>query len=356
MRLSNRHDMETAPSLIRSASIFDQSDLNRRQIVLTHELAHIIDASADLSDQYEWNRLVTPYLQYYRNQYHNFSGYEYAVDPRAVRFGLPTFYAARNTEEALAEYTAAFLWTGWSPCIGIKRFIQTNMLASLEKANAQHELLIQACAESERRNWKRVIAIYTELLRLKPDSIPSRVGLAEAWAQLTDVEMTEFNASAALRMLQNNRAIYACDVKYCQELIAWTLVKHGISYSESGLEHNAIEEYDKSLSLMPNFDFAYSQRGRSYYFLKKYKEAIRDYSKALALGLIEAETYARRGDSFSHLKQYQRAIKDYTKAISLNCRYGWAYGLRSAAYRKLGKYELATKDELMATKLKHQTT
>ncbi len=352
----NEYDIATADSLIRCTPNFIRSDFSTRQITLVHELAHAIDASASLSDSYEWNCLIMPYLQYYRNRYQNFSHDSYALDPRAVRFGLPTFYAAKNTQEALAEYTTYFLECGWCPDVGIKRFIQQKMLAEFAKPDTQHDLLMQACAESERLNWKQVVVIYTKLLRVEPDSIPARVGLAEAWGKLDDVEMTEFNAFTALRMLQNNRAVYADDVKFCQRQIAWCIARHGRSYSDSGLEYKAIEEYNKSLRVLPNFNFAYAQRGRSYYFLKKYKEAIRDYSKALDLGLIEAETYARRGDSFSHLKQYQRAIEDYTKAISLNRRYEWAYGLRSAAYRKLGKYKLATQDKLMVVKLKHQTT
>ena len=236
-----------------------------------------------------------------------------------------------------------------------KDLSKRKMLATFAKPDAQRELLIQAFAEKERRNWKRVIVIHTELLRLKPNCIPSRAGLAEAWAYLDDPEMTEFNASAALRMLQNNGAIYSDGIKFCEGWMAWALAKIGINYSESRLEYKAIGEYNKSLSFVLNFAFAYAQRGRSYYFLKQYKNAIRDYSKALSLGLIEAETYARRGDCFSHLGQYQRAIDDFTKAISLNHHYEWAYSFRSIVYKKLGKYQLAAKDNEMALKLKHKS-
>ena len=63
------------------------------------------------------------------------------------------------------------------------------------------------------------------MLRLNPNSIPSRVGLAEAWGQLNEPEITEYNVSQALEMLKRNGATYTHNFKYCQELMAWACRK-----------------------------------------------------------------------------------------------------------------------------------
>ena len=97
MHPSSQHGiLETAPSLIRCSSYIVQESLNRCQIILMHELTHAIDTSEDLSDGYDWNYLVAPYIQRYRNKHHTFCGCAYAIDPRAVRFGLPTFLCSHK--------------------------------------------------------------------------------------------------------------------------------------------------------------------------------------------------------------------------------------------------------------------
>lgn len=80
----------------------------------------------------------------------------------------------------------------------------------------------------------------------------------------------------------------------------------------------AIGDFDKDISLSPNFDVAYYNRGLAYSAKGQYDRAIEDYNKAISLNPNFAEAYNNRGLAYSAKGQYDRAIGDFDKAISLS--------------------------------------
>ena len=107
----------------------------------------------------------------------------------------------------------------------------------------------------------------------------------------------------------------------------------------------AIEDYNKAITLVPNYAEAYYNRGNAYRLRGKggdYQKAIEDYNKAITFVPDYAEApiiYNNRGLAKVRLNDYTGAINDYTKAIKLKLYYAEAYYNRGNAYRLRGKEE-----------------
>jgi tetratricopeptide (TPR) repeat protein len=70
-----------------------------------------------------------------------------------------------------------------------------------------------------------------------------------------------------------------------------------------------------------------------------YERAIEDYNKTIELDPNYAEAYNNRGNAYSGLKEYERAIEDYNKTIELDPNYAKAYTNRELARNKLKEQE-----------------
>ena len=101
----------------------------------------------------------------------------------------------------------------------------------------------------------------------------------------------------------------------------------------------SLKNYQKAISLKPDYAEAYNNKGISLKNLKEYKEAINNYDKAISLKPDYAEAYNNRGISLSRLKIYNLALKDYNKAISLKPDYAEAYYNKSLLYLIKGDFK-----------------
>lgn len=119
----------------------------------------------------------------------------------------------------------------------------------------------------------------------------------------------------------------------------------------NGNYEEALECYTKAIELDPEYEFAYNERGISYYYLGKLKESIEDYSKAIEINAEYARGYYNRGVSYQKLNEEKRAIEDYDKAIEINPEYASAYNNRGNCYYNLGKERRAIEDYNKAIEL-----
>ena len=142
---------------------------------------------------------------------------------------------------------------------------------------------------------------------------------------------------------------------------------------------DAIKDYDKSLSLNPNFYGTYCNRGIAKYYLKNYVEALVNLDKAIIMQpdcheayVYRAKIYEYQGDYddmqkdmtyvYKNLKkeenaynkylygvvllsfkEYEQAIEWFDKALNDNYRVAPIYLDKSKAYYELGKKEEAIK-------------
>ena len=78
-----------------------------------------------------------------------------------------------------------------------------------------------------------------------------------------------------------------------------------------------IEDYNKSVSLEPQFVYSYYNRAKTHIENKNYEAAINDYDKAIFLDDDFAEAYFNRGLTYIYLQQTTRGCIDISKAGEL---------------------------------------
>jgi tetratricopeptide (TPR) repeat protein len=157
-----------------------------------------------------------------------------------------------------------------------------------------------------------------------------------------------------------------------------TYVNLGIASGERRNLPEALDYFNKAISLDPNYVAAYENRGKLYVFAHRYDEAQADYTKALELNPKDTGAYYSRGviegvkndldgaiNDFNHVltldPKYMLAlfnrghakylkndlpgvIADCTQAIALNPAYPFSYYIRGLAERAQHNLPAATAD------------
>ena len=103
----------------------------------------------------------------------------------------------------------------------------------------------------------------------------------------------------------------------------------------------AVAEFDKGLSIYPNYTDCYEQLGLAWYRLKDSKKALYNYEKALKLNATKAVTWNNTGIIYFEQGNLQKAMEVYKKSISLDPNYSDAYFNMGSVLGTLGKYEEA---------------
>ncbi|CAK86537.1 unnamed protein product, partial (macronuclear) [Paramecium tetraurelia] len=119
------------------------------------------------------------------------------------------------------------------------------------------------------------------------------------------------------------------------------LLIEGVALRKLNKYQEAIECYDKAISINPNYDDAWYNKGLALYNLNKYQEAIECYDKAISINPKYDAAWNNKGNSLYDLKKYQEAIECYDKAISINPKYDAAWNNKGLALYDLKKYQEA---------------
>ena len=89
---------------------------------------------------------------------------------------------------------------------------------------------------------------------------------------------------------------------------------------------------------------AYNNRGNAYTDKGEYELAIQDYDESIKLNPNYAKPFNNRGVAYQKKGDYDRAIKDFDAAINIDPKYGDAFANRAEIYQKKGDYPGALKD------------
>ncbi len=151
----------------------------------------------------------------------------------------------------------------------------------------------------------------------------------------------------------SNRKNYL-EVKYSYHIILNENQIQSITYGTMGCAkyingkyREAIEEFNKSLKLIPNNPIIYTNRGSTKFVLGENKEAIEDLDKAIAINPKCSLSYYNRGNAKAELENYEGALKDYDKAIELNNLTPDFYERRAVVKKKIGLNKEADQDVFM---------
>jgi len=98
----------------------------------------------------------------------------------------------------------------------------------------------------------------------------------------------------------------------------------------------ALQDYNKTLQLHPNFAECLTNRGNIFNELKDYKAALQDLDRSIALDTTVAESFNNRGIAHNGLGDTASALKDYNKAIQLDPELQNAYDNRGVLKAIMG--------------------
>ncbi len=116
----------------------------------------------------------------------------------------------------------------------------------------------------------------------------------------------------------------------------------GVLYNSDSKHEEALQDYNKAIELNPKFSFAYINRGILYSKLGgKNEEALQDFNKAIEIDSLSDKAYFNRGVLYSNLGKNEEALQDFNKAIEIDSEYADAYNNRADLLRKMGEYEQA---------------
>ncbi|WP_447963711.1 tetratricopeptide repeat protein [Nitrospira sp. Ecomares 2.1] len=132
----------------------------------------------------------------------------------------------------------------------------------------------------------------------------------------------------------------------------WAYNNRGVAYVSKGDGDRALADYTRALELNPKDAEAYYNRGVAYNSKGDEARALADYTRALELKPKFAEAYTNRGATYLNKGDEARALADYTRAIELNPKDAEAYYNRGAAYNSKGAWDRALADFTRALELK----
>ena len=92
----------------------------------------------------------------------------------------------------------------------------------------------------------------------------------------------------------------------------------GVDYINQGDYQQAIEEFNRVISIDSEYVDAYCGIGIVYLNQKKYKEAIEAFEKATVLGPDEPIAYYLLGKAYEEIMNYEQAISAWNKFLALH--------------------------------------
>ncbi len=88
-----------------------------------------------------------------------------------------------------------------------------------------------------------------------------------------------------------------------------------LAYSLQGRYEEALEDYDKSLKINPDYPHALNNRAWAYFKIGKPSQGLADVERALRLSPRSAHTYDTRAHIHQAMGQVEKALADYRSAI-----------------------------------------
>jgi tetratricopeptide (TPR) repeat protein len=118
----------------------------------------------------------------------------------------------------------------------------------------------------------------------------------------------------------------------------------GLAYGNKGLYNEAIEDFNKAISLNPSYMEAYNNRAAVFEKTGQVDKAIADYQKAIALYPRRYEAYFNLGLIYGKAGFSVAAMRYFSEAIAANPQFAEAYKNRGILHAESGKDALALDD------------
>lgn len=175
--------------------------------------------------------------------------------------------------------------------------------------------------------------------------------LAPAIARATGVDTAGLSAKA---LDAQQRGDFATAVRLLTEAItsgqlpppqlAVAYFNRGAARRKIGQLDDAIDDFDISIHLDPNFPPAYDSRGNAHREKGEIDKAIADYSTALRLAPSYANALDNRGNAYRDRGEPDKALADYDAALKLRPEDVVAHFNRAHVEMELERYDAAADD------------
>jgi len=124
-----------------------------------------------------------------------------------------------------------------------------------------------------------------------------------------------------------------------QEAEKW--LYRGVQLYNAGDFLGAINSWDRTIEINPDFHYAWYNRGFALGNLERYEEAIASYERALKIKPDFHYAWLNRGAVLGKLERYEKAIASFKRALEIKPDYHEAWFNRGVALEHLERYEEA---------------
>ena len=139
------------------------------------------------------------------------------------------------------------------------------------------------------------------------------------------------------KLIETKKEIEKQLIKYSKSSVLFNIL--GAVLAEQNKPQEALENYNKSIKINPNYSQAYNNLGVCLYKLGKIDEAIQSYRKAIEIQPKHADAHNNLGATFKELGKHEKSITCFQKAIEIQPKHANAHNNLGAAFRKLKEYK-----------------
>ena len=139
------------------------------------------------------------------------------------------------------------------------------------------------------------------------------------------------------KLIETKKEIEKQLIKYSKSSVLFNIL--GAVLAEQNKPQEALENYNKSIKINPNYYQAYNNLGVCLHSLNKIDEAIQSYQKAIVIQPKNANAYNNLGAVFKEQGEREKSITCFQKAIVIQPKHADAYNNLGAVFKQLKEYK-----------------
>ena len=128
------------------------------------------------------------------------------------------------------------------------------------------------------------------------------------------------------------------------QVLAIAYNNRGNAYTSKGEYELAIQDYNESIKLNPNYAKPLNNRGVAYQKNGQHDLALKDFDSAIDIDPNYADAFANRAEFYQKSGDYTAALKNYDKAIQLQPTLGVMWNERCWTHALIGDLQAALND------------
>ena len=181
--------------------------------------------------------------------------------------------------------------------VACTKIIESGSASQAAKAAAYRR---RGAAHLEQRAFKKVLADYTQAIRLQPNNAGDHFSRGLAYAGLTQNSPAIAELSRAIQLDKTSAEVY---------------FERGRISRRVGQLAPALRDFSQAIRLRANYDEAYDYRAWTHYQMRRPAPGLADINKAIAIAPNQIDYYRTRAHILEALGRRQAAIDDYRRIL-----------------------------------------